>query len=127
MTAPRVFQATASKQGKWWNITIPELGQASATKKLTEVQEYANSLAAATLDVQETDVDVRVTFTLPAAVESEWTAAREETRRAKELTIAAASRTKRVVKQLHAQGYTIRDIAQVLGISFQRASQILNS
>lgn len=127
MATPKTFEATATKEGKWWNVAIAELDQVTATKRLGEVQEYADSLAAAVLDVPESDVHVQVVYTLPEAVETEWAAAREETRKAKELTIAAAARTKTVVGQLYAAGYTIRDIAQVLGISFQRVSQIINS
>lgn len=127
MATPRTLEATAAKEGKWWNITIAEIDQVTATKRLAEVQEYADSLAAAVLDVPETDVDVHVVYTLPEAVAAEWAAAREETRKAKELTIAAAARTKTVVQNLAAEGYSHRDIAKVLGVAFQRVSQILNS
>lgn len=127
MNEPRVLAATAAKRGKWWDITIPELDQVTTTKRLEEVQEYAGSLAAAVLDVPEADIHVHVLYTLPEAVEAEWEAAREETRKAKELTIAAAARTRTVVQQLHGDGYTTRDIAKVLGISNQRVSQLLNS
>lgn len=43
MNAARVLEATAVKEGKWWTITIPELNQVTATKKASEVQEYAES------------------------------------------------------------------------------------
>lgn len=127
MGEPRVLEATATREGKWWNIAIPELDQVTATKKSSEVQEYANSLAAAVLDVPEADVDVQVVYTLPEAVEADWKAAREETRKAKELTIAAAGHTKTVVLTLREDGYSGRDIAKMLGLTFQRVSQILNS
>lgn len=127
MGAKRVLEATAVKEGKWWTITIPEIDQVTATKKIAEVGEYANSLAAAVLDVPNEEVEVVVTFTVPEAVSTEWEAARTETRRAKELTINAAAHTKAVIARLHGDGYTTRDIEKVLGMSFQRVSQILNS
>lgn len=127
MTTTRTFDATAYKDGKWWEISIPELDHVTAAKRSTEVQEYAESLAAIVLDVPVESVVVNVTFTTPPGVGQEWEAARADTTRAKELTIAAAARTKEVIVNLHASGYTLRDIEKVLGLSFQRVSQILKS
>lgn len=123
----RTLEATASKEGKWWNIAIPEIDQVTATKKLGDVQEYADSLAALALDVPTESVRVNVTYALPEAAQAEWEAAREDTRRAKELTIEAAARTRSVIQALHDGGYTGRDIEKMLGISFQRVSQILKA
>ena len=127
MENKRMLEATATKGGKWWNIAIPELEQITATKKLGEVQEYANSLAAAILDVSVDSVHVNIAYALPETARAEWEAARAQTLRAKELTMEAAARTKIIVRQLHDSGYTVRDIEKVLGISFQRVAQILKT
>lgn len=125
METQRTLEAVAIKEGKWWEISIPEIDQVTATKKLSEVQEYAESLATSILDVPEGSVAVNVTYGLPAAVSSEWEQAREEMSRAQDLTKSAAERSRSVVRGLHTKGYTVRDIEKVLGISFQRASQLL--
>lgn len=127
MNAARVLEATAVKEGKWWTITIPELNQVTATKKASEVQEYAESLAAAVLDVPEDQVTVTVKFDLPPAAAEAWSVARLDTLKAKEETMSAAAKTKAVIEDLRGNGYTTRDIEKVLGISFQRVSQIINS
>lgn len=127
MSVTRTLEATAVKEGKWWNITIPELDQVTATKKINEVQEYAESLAAAILDVPTEQLQVNVKFDMPGAVAAEWDAARADTTQAKDLTIAAAARTRAVIEKLHTDGYSMRDIEKVLGMSFQRVSQILKS
>lgn len=125
METQRTLEAVAMKDGKWWEISIPELDQVTAAKKLSEVQEYAESLATAILDVPEGTVTVNVTYGLPVAVSSDWEQAREEMTRAQELTKSAAEHSRSVVRELHTKGYTVRDIEKVLGISFQRASQLL--
>lgn len=122
----REVEATASKDGKWWTITIDELDQTAGTKKLSDVEETAARLAATALEVAPEDLDVQVSYPVPEAVAQDWDAARAETRQAKELTIAAAAHTRTVVHQLHQDGYTGREIAKVLGMTFQRVSQILN-
>lgn len=127
MSANRVLEATAVKEGKWWTITIPELNQVTATKKASEVQEYAESLAAIVLDIPEDAVVVNVKFDLPPAAAEAWSMARMDTLKAKEDTISAAAKTKSVIEDLRGNGYTTRDIEKVLGISYQRVSQIINS
>lgn len=121
----RVIEATASKEGKWWNVSIPELDQVTATKKMSNVYEYATDLAALILDIPEKEIEVRVTFRLHDEVEAAWKIAREETRTAKELTMSAAARTRTVVKALHDDDCTVREIAVLLDISNQRVSQII--
>lgn len=121
----RVIDATASKEGKWWTIAIPELDQVTATRKMSDVREYATSLAAVVLDVPEACVDVRVSFGLHEAVEAAWQAARDETRTARELTMSAAANTRTVIRTLHDDGCTVREIAVLLDISNQRVSQII--
>ncbi|GGJ54019.1 hypothetical protein [Glutamicibacter ardleyensis] len=65
METQRTLEAVAIKDGKWWEISIPELDQVTAAKKLSEVQEYAESLATAILNVPEGSVTVNVTYGLP--------------------------------------------------------------
>ncbi|MDJ0322099.1 hypothetical protein [Pseudarthrobacter sp. PS3-L1] len=127
MSITRTLEATAVKEGKWWTITIPELDQVSATKKITEVQEYAESLAAGILDVPNETIAVNVAYTMDPDTDAEWKAARADTVHAKELTIAAAARAKSVIEKLHTEGYSLREIESLVGVSFQRVSQILKS
>ncbi|SEF12698.1 hypothetical protein SAMN04489740_4276 [Arthrobacter alpinus] len=104
MNAARVLEVTAVKEGKWWTITIPELNQVTATKKASEVQEYAESLAAVVLDVPEDQVTVNVKFDLPPAAAEAWSAARLDTLKAKEETMSAAAKTKAVIEDLRGNG-----------------------
>lgn len=122
----RELEATASKNGSWWTITIDELDQTTETKKLSDVEEAATRLAATALEMAPADLDVHVSYPVPEAVAQDWDAARAETRQAKELTIAAAAHTRTVVHQLHQDGYAGREIAKVLDMTAQRVSQILN-
>lgn len=122
----RTLEASATKAGPWWTIRIDALAQTAGTKKLSDVEEAATRLAAAALEMPPEDLDVQVSYPVPEAVAQDWAAARAETRQAKELTIAAAAHTRTVVHQLHQGGYTGREIAKVLGMTFQRVSQILN-
>lgn len=70
---------------------------------------------------------VTVKFDLPPAAAEAWSVARLDTLKAKEETMSAAAKTKAVIEDLRGNGYTTRDIEKVLGISFQRVSQIINS
>lgn len=125
--AVRTVEATATKDGRWWRITIPELDQATATKRRSEVQDYAENLAAAALEGDAAAIRVVVSYPLPAGVREDWAQARQDQARARELTVSAAAATKAVVRTLHGSGYSGSDIAAMLGLSVQRISQLLKT
>lgn len=127
MSERRVIEAKAIKEGKWWNISIPELDQVTATKRSSEVQEYAESLAAGILDVPESTLEVTIKYPMPEALVPSWEKAQERSIYAKEIAADAAAQSKAVMQGLQREGYALRDIAKVLGLSFQRVSQILST
>ena len=118
------FNATARRQGKWWVIEIPELGQTSQARTVAEVQEMATDLAAVIRDVDPSEVQVNVSVDTPELPEATWRQAREKTHQAQQLTREAAAASREVVTSLRSSGYTLRDIAAILGISHQRVSQL---
>lgn len=121
------IEATAVKDGQWWTVAIPDLDQSAATRRRTEVQDQAERLAATALGVDASEVTVTVVYPLPETVREDWEQIREDKSRAQELSVSADARTQAVVSALHASGYNGRDIAAMLGLSFQRISQILKT
>lgn len=124
--ALRTVEATATKDGPWWTITIPELDRSAVTKRRSEVQDHAEHLAGSLLGVDPHALRVRVSYPLPEAVRADWEAARQDQAHAQDLSLSAAARTRAVVATLHDSGYSGSDIAAMLGLSVQRVSQILN-
>ncbi|MHA7294341.1 hypothetical protein [Arthrobacter sp. HLT1-21] len=120
----QTFNAAARREGKWWVIEIPELGVTTQARNVAEIQEMATDLAAVIRNVDLAEVQVTVSMLTPELPEDSWQEAREKTLRAQELSKEAAVASRVVVTSLRSSGYTMRDIAAILGLSHQRVSQL---
>lgn len=121
----RELEATATKDGPWWTITIPELDQSAATKLRSEVQDQAERLATTALGADPGSVQVHVIYPLPGNLGSSWEEIRQEQEQAEVLMIVAAAKSRALVADLRDQGYRGSDIAVMLGLSVQRVSELL--
>lgn len=128
--AARAFR----EEGGWWTIEIPELtspGPNGTTITATGgavtprgIEKAARELAAVWLDVDERDVDVDVTISIPEAITHLWAeGARAEADGRASIDRGAALR-REAVRALRAQGYTVEAAASALGISRQRVQQL---
>jgi hypothetical protein len=70
--------------------------------------------------------DLDVQAAIPEEVRAELTRARDLQRQAERSQAEAASLVRDAARKLRAQGLTVADVGAVLGVSFQRASQLLD-
>ncbi|QIX53097.1 hypothetical protein JYA75_27650 [Rhodococcus sp. PSBB066] len=109
----------------WWSVHVPEVDRTTQARHLREVKEMTTDLVHIMTGTPEAEieVDVQLPDDLAAAVREVHQAQRaaEEARaRAAEAQITAA-------RALQQRGATLRDIGEVLGVSFQRVHQLVNS
>lgn len=119
------YRATVHREGDWWVIDVDGIGVTQA-KRLDKVEHMARDLVASLRDVPVDDVAVSIRFDLApdvqrlvAAAKAAADTARDAQRRATELAQEAFTR-------LQGEHWSMRDIAQVTGVSFQRVHQVLN-
>jgi predicted RNase H-like HicB family nuclease len=124
MTTPRLIEATATREGKWWFIRIPELGTATQARTLREIDLMASDVAALWLSVDPEEVEVRVAVELPAAVREIWERAKEKQAHAKAEETEAATLSRDAVRALRSNGITLADAGTLLGLSPQRVHQL---
>lgn len=55
------FTANAYREGDWWVIEVPELGQTTQTRTATDIDEMARDLIAIMRNVDSSEVQVTVT------------------------------------------------------------------
>ena len=55
------FTATAHREGTWWVIEIPELGQITQARRETDIDATARDLIALMRDVDPSEIQVTVT------------------------------------------------------------------
>ncbi len=130
--------ARARRSGKWWAFEVPELtvtgpsGVAVAAvgqaRTLKDLEREVRDVAALVLDVEEFVGEVDVVVELPSEVMEMWARANEQDARAREEARDAAVLRRDAVRALtDSKGYRIsqHDIAQALGVSPQRISQLV--
>ena len=134
----RTLAARAYRDGKWWTIEIPELTSASPrggdsritavgqARNVKDIQAAAVDLAAAWLDVDESDIAVNVTIEIPEAAAELFAQAKKNEETAREAVSEAARQLREAVRTLTADGLSQADAARILDLSPQRISQLIH-
>jgi hypothetical protein len=120
------YSATVHRQGDWWVIDVDGVGVTQA-KRLDRAEHMARDLVAAVHDVDYDDVQVDVTFNLSPELAGVVSAAKAAAEVAKAAQQRATELSLDAVARLHGQKLSLRDIAKLTGVSFQRVHQLLNS
>lgn len=117
------YSATVHREGDWWVIDVEGVAVTQA-KRLDKVEHMARDLVAAYLDVDYDDVAVDVMFDLKPELDSLLSRARSATEAAKSAQKAATDLSRAAVARLQAEHLSLRDIAKLTGVSFQRVHQL---
>lgn len=115
------YTAVCRRSGDWWAISVREIkGVHTQVRRLDQAADMARDAIALMLDVDPANIHVEVEPEVPAPAVDALAARRaaREAERAAEISTAAAAR------QLLNEGYTIRDVGRLLGLSPQRISQL---
>ncbi len=123
------YSATVTREGKWWMVRIPEISGLTQARRLGEAQLMAQQYIAVTLDVPRESVAVDLTVEPVGSIDVSGRLAqiRDARQQAAVLERAAASGAIALAKDLAALGVPRRDIGAILGVSFQRADQLVRS
>jgi predicted RNase H-like HicB family nuclease len=117
----KTYIASCQRSGNWWSISVPEIkGLHSQARRLDQVEDMARDAIALMLDVPAESFAVEVRPELPPAAAR----AVEARRAAKDAAKEAEEGTTQAVRELLDDGFTVRDIGAMLGLSPQRISQI---
>lgn len=119
----RAFTAEATKDGKWWMVHVDGIDHLTQARSIGEVDEMAHGLVAAAFDLDPDEVEVTVVVRAPADAESRWEAAKADLAAARELSKRGAAAARAVVSDLR-QEYTLKEVARILGIAYQRVQQL---
>lgn len=122
------YTAEASYADRWWSVTVRGLDagpQHTQARTLRDVAPMAREVVALLTDVDEASVRVDVQVKLPARVRSHLVRAEKLRIRSADANTAAAQETRAAVAELAEAGLTLRDIGAALGVSHQRAAQLL--
>lgn len=127
MSHRRKYTARCRRTDGWWAIEVPELpGVFSQARRLDQVEAMARDAIALFLDVPDSSFDLLVEPILPQDIEADLKAATAARSLADNAGREAKEAVRSVTRRLHDElGLTVRDAGAILGVSHQRAQQLL--
>jgi predicted RNase H-like HicB family nuclease len=127
VVAVSTYRVTARRVGEWWALEVPDLpGVFSQAKRLERADEAAREAIAVMLDIEPDQVEVHIEPLLSKeeqAAVAEAERAQKAARKAAEVERLAMRKAAAVLTRDLSQ----RDAGRVLGLTFQRVSQLLQS
>ena len=119
------YTARVERGERYWLVTIPEIERTTQARTLGEVEPMARDLIAVLEQVDPQSFELKPDIVFPAVAYEHWARAaklREESARAQ---AEAADEARRAALALAELGLTVRDVGKVLGVSHQRAAQLI--
>ena len=124
----KVYEVRAQRRGGWWVIRVPEVrGVHSQARRLDQVEDMAKDALALALDVSEDSFDVNV---IPEVAEDmrQAMARVDDLRKQLESTEHELRRSvERITLLLRKENLTLRDVGQLVGLSYQRVAQLVDA
>jgi predicted RNase H-like HicB family nuclease len=115
-------------QTGWWVVTVPDVpGAITQCRRLDQVRADAAEVIEIQTGEPVDPADIEVEPRLPGDVGNVAEEARRLRAENEELKRRADERTRVAVEMLHRAGFTLRDIGELTGLSFQRAQQIVKA
>jgi predicted RNase H-like HicB family nuclease len=122
-------KVNVTREGKWWMVSIPELDGLTQARRLSEAELMAKEYIAVTLDVPIESVEVEMSVQKVGDVtdiQDLLLAIMKEREQAAELERRATQQAAGLARALVAQHVPLRDVGTVLGVSHQRAHQLVS-
>jgi hypothetical protein len=127
-TRPR-YTAHVTREGRWWMVAVPQIDALTQARRLGEAGTMARELIALVLEVEPDSFDLTVEIVSVAGVDVRDRLAEIERERteAADLERRLAQHTRSLARDLAERDVPQRDIGAILGVSHQRAQQLLAS
>lgn len=122
------YTAIVTREGKWWMVRVPEIDRITQARRLGEAELMARELIAVSEGVLLDEVDVELSLASVGGLSdvSERLAAIASNReQAAKLESRATLEAAALAKALSARGIPLRDVGAILGVSHQRAHQLV--
>jgi hypothetical protein len=123
------YHATVTRDGKWWMIAIPGIDGLTQARRLSEAEKMAREYVAVSLDVplESVAIDLHMDNVAGIDVSDSLAEIREGRERAAELDESTRRRSSELARELAAANIPVRDIGTLMGVSFQRAHQLVTT
>ena len=122
-----LYEVAAERDGRRWFLRVSELpGVFSQVRRLDQAEGMARDAIAAFLDIPADGFDVSIVVRLPADLQRDVAGVNDLRGVIDRTEREYAERTRRLATRLvEGEGMTVREAGRVLGLSYQRVSQLV--
>lgn len=121
------YTATAHRRDRYWFVQCDQVpGATSTVTRLDQAVEHQREAIAFVAGVAEDTVEVTVRPDLDPELAAELTDAADLVEHARRDEEQARAKRHRVARSLADAGLTVRDVGTVMGVSYQRAHQLIS-
>ncbi len=124
--AAAVYRVEAELDGRFWHIRVPEVGRSTQARSLREIEPMARDLIAIMEEVPGDSLRLDIHVTLPQDVQQELERSAELRDRAARQQAEASRLMRDAACRLRERGLSLRDVGKALGMSHQRAHQLVD-
>lgn len=125
MSERTIYDVTTWREEGWWVIDIAALDLATQARRLDQVEAIARDAVATWLDVGPDSFDVRISPQFGEELTKRLAVLLAERVRAEQAQARATAEARQLAMSLHNEGLKVRDIGHMLGVSYQRAQQLI--
>lgn len=123
MIQPR-YVARVERGDRWWVAHVPEVRVHTQARRLDQIEDMVRDAIGLLLEMPADSFDVEIKIELPDDLEEAVAPARAARSRAEAVMDEANELTRASILRLLDRGLPVRDIGRLLGLSFQRVSQV---
>jgi hypothetical protein len=123
------FEALFSREGKWWMVAIPALDGLTQARRLADVDQMVREFIAVSLDLALDEITVTVKVESVGALNNVAEivdSIKAEREQAHALEQQVNEESERLAKALTAEAVPFHDVGVILGVSHQRAHQLVS-
>jgi hypothetical protein len=121
------YTAEVTRAGKAWHVLVVEIDRVTQARHVNEIETMARDLISIMEDVPADSFDLEVKLSLPGLVQAHLDRADALRKEELRLRAEAAAESRAAAKELYDAGIPLRELGSLLGISHQRAQQLVNS
>jgi hypothetical protein len=122
----KTYHATVDRDGQFWRIRVPEVGRSTQARTLGEAEAMARDLIAIMDEIPPDSFEVDVKIMLPEDVQRDLQQSAVLREQAAQAQAEAARLARHAAQRLRELGLSLRDIGRALGVTFQRAKQLVD-
>jgi hypothetical protein len=119
------YTARVERGEQFWLVTVPEIERTTQARTLREAEPMARDLIAVMEQVDPQSFELKADIVFPAVAHEHWTRASRLREQAAQTQAQAAEEARAAALALAELGLTVRDVGAMLGVSHQRAAQLI--